>query len=486
MTYYLEYRPQKISELDIEQVRTSLTEILSKKTFPHAWLFSGPKGTGKTSSARIVAKAVNCLSKKNPPEPCNRCDICQSITKGTALDVIEIDAASNRGIDDIRELKDKIRLSPARLKYKVYIIDEVHMLTTEAFNALLKTLEEPPQHAIFILCTTEPEKLPATVVSRCLQIRFNQASPAELTRSLKRVVKGEDLKIEAEDLAKIAEASGGSFRDAVKLLEELAAAGKKITSAKVDAKINSGVNADDLDKWLELVYTRQTKAALDWLQQAWQQGASPRRLMLVILERLRQVLLLKLGVVKAKDLAAIDNIEELRQLIRIFLDAATRVKTATIESLPLELAVVTYSQAGATPAVTPTAPPQPKIDKSQPEIKSETPKIVPRSMTEKWQKILEEIKPLNHSLEALLKATEPISFDDDWLTVRVFYKFHKERLEDERYRKMVESVASKVLVCPVKIKLVLSDKPKTASNLVEVDSPDIIKTAEEIFGIGGD
>ena len=160
MVLYRKYRPQKIAEIDNPEVREKLEKILSSGKPPHAFLFSGPKGTGKTSSARIIAKSLNCEKNNGKGEPCNRCSTCLSITNGTNLDILEIDAASNRGIDEIRDLRDKIRLAPAGARKKIYIIDEVHMLTTEAFNALLKTLEEPPEHALFVLCTTNAEKLP--------------------------------------------------------------------------------------------------------------------------------------------------------------------------------------------------------------------------------------------------------------------------------------------------------------------------------------
>jgi len=212
MTFYLKYRPQRLNELDLAAVREALTEVLKAKSLPHAWLFSGPKGTGKTSAARILAKAINC-QKRHPPaggaEPCQKCGSCIAVSSGRSLDIIEIDAASNRGIDDIRDLKEKIRLAPAQLKYKVYIIDEVHMLTAEAFNALLKTLEEPPEHAVFILATTEPAKLPETITSRCFLIPFNRASEAEIIRSLNRVIIGEHIKIAGGDLAAVAERVSG-------------------------------------------------------------------------------------------------------------------------------------------------------------------------------------------------------------------------------------------------------------------------------------
>src|SRR5665213_65939 len=181
MVFYLKYRPQKIKDLDSQEVRERLLKILASDNLPHAFLLTGPKGLGKTSAARIVAKSVNCTNrKKGEAEPCGKCEACLSITNGTNMDVIEIDGASNRGIDEMRDLREKIRLAPLSSKKKVYIIDEVHMLTTEAFNALLKTLEEPPAHAIFILCTTEPQKVPATIVSRCLHVSFKSPTKEEM------------------------------------------------------------------------------------------------------------------------------------------------------------------------------------------------------------------------------------------------------------------------------------------------------------------
>jgi DNA polymerase-3 subunit gamma/tau len=174
--------------LDLTAIRTNLTQVFASGHFPQALLFAGPKGTGKTSAARLVAKAVNC-SHLQKGEPCNHCSSCLAIDAGNDLDLLEIDAASNRGIDDIRELRDKIRLSPVKNRYKIYIIDEAQMLTNEAFNALLKTLEEPPAHAIFILCTTVPQKLPETIISRCLRFNFSQAKQDEILRSLTRVIK---------------------------------------------------------------------------------------------------------------------------------------------------------------------------------------------------------------------------------------------------------------------------------------------------------
>lgn len=464
MAYYLTYRPKRIKDLDLAQVRESLTEILGAKEIPHAFLFSGPKGTGKTSSARILAKAVNCL-KKDPSEggePCNRCESCQLIESGRSMDLIEIDAASNRGIDDIRELRDKIKLVPSQAKFKVYIIDEVHMLTNEAFNALLKTLEEPPCHAKFVLCTTQAEKLPGTILSRCWQVNFNKANHGEIKRSLTRVVKGEKLKISEEDLVRIAQVADGSFRDAVKILEQLAVNGKVISKKKVDQVLNRGFLTGNLDEWLVLVYCGETVKALQWLSEAMDQGLNISQFITQAVERLRQILLFRLGVEKeVEDIKAIADLEKLKKLIWRLLQAGRELKGAVIESLPLELAVIEWSQ-----------PAEARIVPEKTPTKAE--KIKLESVLKRWNEVLLAVRPHNHSLEALLRATKPAGFDGKCLALEVFYKFHKERLEEERYRGMVEEVISKVLCQPITIKYYLGQKNNQA---------DIIKDAEEVFGV---
>lgn len=465
MAYYLTYRPKKIKDLDLALVRESLTEILSAKEIPHAFLFSGPKGTGKTSSARILAKVVNC-SAKQKAEPCHKCDSCKMIESGRSMDLIEIDAASNRGIDDIRDLRDKIGLVPSQAKFKVYIIDEVHMLTNEAFNALLKTLEEPPAHAKFILCTTQVEKLPGTILSRCWQVNFNKASYEEIKRSLARAVKGEKLKISGEDLDRIARVADGSFRDAVKVLERLAAGGKVISRKKVSQVLDQGLEAGGVDEWLVMVYSGKTVEALKWLEQAMNQSLDLSQFIAQAVERLRQILMDRLGVEAAvEDIKMIGDLDKLKKLIWRLLQAGRELKGAVIESLPIELAVIDW---------------QGEIEAKEEvkEVENEFPagdKIKLGQIKDKWKEILEMMKPHNHSLEALLKATKPAGFDGKHLALEVFYKFHKERLEETRYRQLVEEVISKVLHQPVVIKYYLGEKNNQESEM--------IKNAEEVFGV---
>jgi len=492
--FYLKYRPQKVNDLDLEEVRQNLGEILSGENIPHAFLFVGPKGTGKTSGARIVAKAVNCTAKKKGGEPCNKCETCKLITTGRSLDLIEIDAASNRGIDDIRELRGKIKLTPAQAQYKVYIIDEVHMLTNEAFNALLKTLEEPPEHAKFVLCTTEPQKLPGTIVSRCWRINFNRAKVEEVIRALKKVVKGEKLKIKTKDLKLIAEKADGSFRDGVKLLEQLAATGKTISSKRIKGMLRRGIVGKNIDEWLVMVYKGKVSEALAWFGEAVEEGLNIRQFMVEVVERLRRVLLDRLGIEKIGDLKEIDDVERLKDLIEMMMRAAGQVKGAVVESLPVELAIVEW--AGGAVEIDSSELDDESEEKEEEKVESSSKltgksgKLKIEEVAAKWRDVLATMRPLNHSLEALLRATRPVGFDGKLLAVEVFYKFHKERLEQERYKLLVEEVTSRVMVAPIKVRYYLSQRTQKVVKEKKLDDnisgevdEDIVKTAEEVFGV---
>ncbi|KKR71443.1 MAG: polymerase III, subunit gamma and tau protein [Candidatus Roizmanbacteria bacterium GW2011_GWB1_40_7] len=333
MVFYRTYRPKLISQLDKTDVRERIGSLLQSKSVPHAFLFSGPRGTGKTSTARIVAKALNCehVDKKvttrvaTTIEPCNKCSNCLAIINGTHMDVIEIDAASNRGIDEIRELRDKIALSPSMGKKKIYIIDEVHMLTREAFNALLKTLEEPPVHVTFILATTEPHKLPGTIISRCVQITFSKATDQELKRSLNRVIAGEKVEISDKALSLIVKSADGSFRDAVKILEQ-AVSENRLSDADISLLIGLTGNID----LIEIVLHRDIKRALSSIEEQHQNGTDFSLYIQSLLEGLHEQLL--------------ENPEntEVKKLIKYLMRAYSETKTTSIPQLPLELAVIEY------------------------------------------------------------------------------------------------------------------------------------------------
>lgn len=460
LAFYRKYRPQTVEELDSDEVRKELTAVLKSGKVPHALLFCGPRGTGKTSSARILAKAINCTDKKGF-EPCNKCEACLSITNGSNVDVIEIDGASNRGIDEIRDLREKIKLSPTSLKKKVYIIDEVHMLTTEAFNALLKTLEEPPSHAFFVLCTTEAHKIPETISSRCLRINFKRASKAELMRSLKRVAEDEKIEIEKEALEEIAAQAEGSFRDGVKILEQVSLSGKKVTIKDVKTDF-------DLESFFGFLEKRDAKSAIKFINEANEQGIDLKALNVRVLDYLRNLLLLKNGIEVEGDFKIFDL--DLVRLIELFTKSAADYKLAVIPQLPLELAIVGWCGNSYGQIVE-----EKKETVVEEKVKTDS-KVNIENFKERWADILTNVKPHNHSVEAFLKASSPSSWDGKYLTLEVFYKFHKERLEDDKCRSLVEKIISEIMAETVKLKFILGGGKRV------VKSEDIVTQAEKIFG----
>lgn len=464
--FYLKYRPQKVCDLDLESVRQKLGEVLQAKTLPHAFLFAGPKGTGKTSAARILAKAVNCLKKvKSRIEPCNKCSICKGITNGTALDLIEIDAASNRGIDDIRNLRERVKLAPTEAKYKVYVIDEAHMLTREAFNALLKTLEEPPGHVIFILATTEPEKLPETIVSRCLYFQFRKGKSVELRRSLGRVIRGEKIKITAQALEAMVKAADGSFRDAQKILEQLAMKKRKITAAMVNEEVAGGEGGEVRD-FLKLVINRETKEAVEAINEKADSGLNLESFTMRVLEELRVILLNSVGL-KLEDTEVLElplslPRDEVIRLITLFEKALLGLKGAVIPQLPLEMAVVSWSctKHSQDEAFEENGALVKKKEASLKNLRTgnKDSGVDREELERNWETVLKTIKSYNHSVGALLRSARPLQVDGKILTIEVFYPFHQERLNTQKNREMVEKVVRGVMKRDIGLKFVLGNK----------------------------
>lgn len=489
MTLYLKYRPKNLDQLDLPEVSESLKKIVNSGQIPHAFLFAGPKGTGKTSAARILAKIINCEKPGKDGTPCDKCDQCVSITKGSNLDVIELDAASHRGIDDVRVLRDAVKLSPTKAKKKIYIIDEAHMLTTEACNALLKTLEEPPEHVVFILATTNPEKLIDTIRSRTTLIPFRKANTEELVKSLRRVVEGEKVKADDAALAVIAKASGGAFRDAIKTLELLIAEERELSEVFLQEHLLNQ-KTFDVENFTELLLSKNLNKLLNAVSEIEKSGVAIESFTFAVLENLR-----------VKLLSDISNRQTL-PLIELFMQAYRNISESPIEALPLEVAIIKWcgdedGQKDSGGLKETDGPNSLHIDDDKAEKETVNTPIQTFDTAELstvnddvWKTILNLVKPVNASIEALLRAARPVNYDGKTLTLGVYYKFHKERLEDVHHRIVLEDIVGKVLKSPTKVVCALTEPPpkkiiektETDTILTEGKDQDIVKVAEEIFG----
>ena len=294
MALYRAWRSQTFEDVIGQQhITQTLQNSIREGRLSHAYLFNGPRGTGKTSTAKILAKAVNC--ERGPsPEPCNECDACRRITSGACIDVSEFDAASNRGVEEIRDIRDKVKYAPTEVRYKVYIIDEVHMLTTEAFNALLKTLEEPPEHVLFILATTEPHKVPATILSRCQRFDFRRITPVEQAGRMRRICEAEGIEADEDALALIARLSDGGMRDALSLLDQATSfATGRVTADEVLA-MTGGVAGEQYGVLAEAVARGDVGFVLDFVDKLMRDGKSADKCLEGFMSYLRDLLLVKL------------------------------------------------------------------------------------------------------------------------------------------------------------------------------------------------
>lgn len=516
MSLYQKYRPQKFSDLVGEDhIRDTLLSAITESRVGHAYLFAGPRGTGKTSAARLLAKAMNCSQRADKQgESCDKCQFCLEISQNKSLDIIEIDAASNRGIDEIRELREKIKFAPSSGKYKVFIIDEVHMLTLPAFNALLKTLEEPPKHAIFILATTEAHKIPATILSRVQRFDFRRVKKSDIIKNLKQIAKKESIKISDESLEAIAVAAEGSHRDSISLLEQVASLTREIEIDDVRHVLGLARDEEVL-KIIEKVFSADTDSAIKTSSELISGGVDPGQLIKEITESLRQLLLYKIsgGQInfeitsdredKLQKLSEKRDVKDINRILAIFIESGRRVKETSIRSLPLEMAIVEASlpekavvmpekikkdekpeekkveSAGLNEVKTKNIPQKEKAPEKKVEKNSD--KVGVLELTdENWQKVLSEMKKENHSLSALLRDAYPAGVEGDQLIIHVKFKFHLDKISESRNCQLVEDVLEKIVGRKYRVVCRIAEKKSVSRANKDVDQ-DLEKAAVEIF-----
>jgi len=375
ISLYRKYRPKNFSEIEGQEIVVkSLTTSLAKGIVSHGYLFAGARGLGKTTIARIFAKALNCQRvnyqplkegekidwqkeiKKENYEPCNQCQFCQEIDREQSLNLIEMDAASNRGIEEIRNLKESVNFPPAKGKYKIYLLDEAHMLTKEAANALLKTLEEPPSYIVFILATTEPEKLPATILSRVQKFDFRRLSNSQIVSRLKKIIQAEKIRIEERILEKIALLAEGSMRDAESLLEQIISLGQKEIKEEILETYWGIIPLNKIDNFLNFLIEKKTKEAIEWLEERYNQGQNLNWFLTSFLNYLRWLYLYRLNPqwkifanFSNDDLKLIEKTvkkisqEKINNLIKIFFEVQQKMKYSPLPTLPIEIGIIEAS-----------------------------------------------------------------------------------------------------------------------------------------------
>ncbi|MCL4239493.1 MAG: DNA polymerase III subunit gamma/tau [Anaerolineae bacterium] len=491
---YLKWRPATFEDvIGQDHITRTLRNALRQGRIRHAYLFSGPRGTGKTSTARLLAKAVNCLDDDPDRRPCNICAHCLAVNEGRYLDLIEIDAASHTGVDDVRDLRDKIAFSPGEGQYKVYIIDEVHRFSGAAFDALLKTLEEPPAHAIFVLATTEIAKVPATIKSRCQVFEFRRVSLAEVTARLAEIAAVEGVSIDPAALTLIAREGTGSVRDSISLLDQLIADPDAHISLDMAEQILGTASGQNIVELVDALIASDAARGLDLINAAVDGGADPRQLGQQVIAHLRQVLLVKMA-----GEALLDTTDERRAVlgeqaeaigrkaliaaIRAFNGAIAEWRAGWQPQLPLELAflesIKPVVEDEPEPAPRPAAHPRPRtqddlpppVDEPGPapspavpvagaaSVPGGPPHVRVADVLNAWAQVQKNARAHHPSLPALLEHVTPRDVRGDQLVLSVRSSIFKQKIEVSDKRIALEEALYAVLGVPLKVSVIVVDE----------------------------
>ncbi|MBD3247691.1 DNA polymerase III subunit gamma/tau [Candidatus Falkowbacteria bacterium] len=488
-TLYRKYRPKDFSEVvGQNHIKITLENEIATGTAAHAYLFCGPRAVGKTTFARILAKAVNCQERKEGEfEPCNKCSSCQEIDQFRSLDIIEIDAASHTGVDNVREnIIAGARVAPSSSKYKVFIIDEVHMLSISAFNALLKILEEPPAKVIFILCTTEAHKVPSTIISRCQRFDFKRIGIADMVKKLKYIIGKEKIKAEPKILEAIARQADGHMRDAESLLGQIMAiAGEEIS----EEEVNLVIPRSDIIEAMSLIEFLQRKdmsGGIELVNKLLADGVDLERFTTDLIEVLRKMLLAKANPVLGERLAmdfgesAEAKLTELvgkfdlgRLIITIerFIRAKQEIKSSFIVQLPLELALAELCSDSGVKAQTQSPRPAQSAPQAQTAPKEQAPPVNKVSgnmnkqdLSARWNEFLAKVKKYNHSLSFVLRVCEPRGIDGNKVCLAFKYKFHKDRINEANIKVLVEKTLAEVYGRDLIVEAILDEAIESPDN----------------------
>ncbi len=495
LSLYRKYRPRTFAEIVGQRhVTQTLTNAVKANRIAHAYLFCGPRGTGKTSTARVLAMALNC-DRGPTPEPDGDCESCRRIIQGNALDVIEIDAASNRGIDEIRELRERVGLAPADARMKIYIIDEVHMLTPEAYNAFLKTLEEPPAHVVFVLATTEPHRVLPTILSRCQRFDFRRVGIADLETMMREIAAKEKLKADGRAVTLLAHAADGSARDALTLLDQAVAYADDEITPEIVSEILGGIDFDLLAEFADIVIERDPSAALRFVERVVAEGKDLRQLVGALIKHFRDLLLLVIdrrsrdavalpeeALARAAKQASSLSSDEVVRVLDILAETDRELRYTSQPRLLVELAAVRICRGAHVaaapvepaprqrrPAAAATRPAEAVGPQPEPEAEAANVAEAPEGSSDlteirrRWDEVVADLQRARKISEsAFLREAVPVALEDGVLVLEFSQQFHHDQMTEKR-REVVAAAVNRIFGVSVRLKVRMAPEASRAS-----------------------